>query len=876
MPPFLDEKIDLGEIAEAEQRVGFLLAFGRDFAGAEIFYTRAASSYDLAGRQEMAVHCRQKIRGLALRAAGDVNEAVRQVQDSLDHAEVDRCGLLADLGELLLSAGDAFEAERRLLAAEEALRKIAPESPSAEEILDAACASADLSGRSSLTFKIHDLDRRLCSNLAFLFRTRRPETAQRYAARLEEILAAEPSPEALEKRWQEARFAEMPDDPLPGLDQKPMFAELRQVLGEEAVRQQFGDLEEQMAAGERSYRQRAAELRQATATLGLAGMIDPAHIASGLDQVAVEDAALPAGAPRDILLRRVDELEAQARQIGSPDLVATALVRRVTALWSAGREEEALVAIEAGLEEAERTSPMGAAVALLGFAARIQAGRNAWQAVDAACARGIEHVETHRARVSSPYLQSAYLAPRIELYSLGVRAALELGRTEEALDRADRSKCRAILGYSRQTERPAGESATAFRRACQDVNTAAAAGAVPAELRLRRQMAWERLFLERARRGAGEIPEGVALEAVQETLAADEAILYYYWVGERELLIAVLGRETVRSEVRSLSAAERETVERFSHPPVADRRGAQDDEPFSLPEVLPIDDWLALLAPILLPTADAFAGKRKLLVSPHRQLHMVPFHALPWDGGVLIRRFSLLLVPNLGSLLLRRARSEATTVVAIGVEQGKAADVKIRLQFLKEAEAEARDIARIYHERGLPVVLLTGETARESYLQGLVRAGALTSVGCLHIASHGSNVEEDSPMESCLFLNDGPLEGIEIADWRLNADLVVLSACYSGKRPVAGRGLRELPGDEMFGLQAAFFAAGVRSVLGALWPAGDRVAREVMTAFHRHRAGGAAPEDALRLAVLGFLDEGQGRSKTFAWAPFFVVALGRG
>src|SRR6266699_3222337 len=64
---------------------------------------------------------------------------------------------------------------------------------------------------------------------------------------------------------------------------------------------------------------------------------------------------------------------------------------------------------------------------------------------------------------------------------------------------------------------------------------------------------------------------------------------------------------------------------------------------------------------------------------------------------------------------------------------------------------------------------------------------------------------------------------MEIANWQLRANLVVLSACCSGQRPISGRWMEELPGDELFGLQSAFFMAGARRMLSCLWPVDDAV-----------------------------------------------------
>jgi CHAT domain-containing protein len=80
-----------------------------------------------------------------------------------------------------------------------------------------------------------------------------------------------------------------------------------------------------------------------------------------------------------------------------------------------------------------------------------------------------------------------------------------------------------------------------------------------------------------------------------------------------------------------------------------------------------------------------------------------------------------------------------------------------------------------------------GPDATESFLRESAQTGELGEFTCLHFACHGTNVDNNTPMESRLFLRDSILEGLEIANWRLGAQLVVLSACCSGQRAIKGR-----------------------------------------------------------------------------------------
>jgi CHAT domain-containing protein len=132
----------------------------------------------------------------------------------------------------------------------------------------------------------------------------------------------------------------------------------------------------------------------------------------------------------------------------------------------------------------------------------------------------------------------------------------------------------------------------------------------------------------------------------------------------------------------------------------------------------------------------------------------------------------------------------------------------------------------------------------------------------------------DDPLQACLFLRDGALTGWEISAMPLHAELVVLAACHSGQRSIAGRGLDKLPGDDIFGLQAVLFEAGVNMLLGALWPVEDTTSQAIVVDFHRAYASGDPPADALAVAIRNHLAQAERKQQVFYWAPFFVSSLG--
>jgi CHAT domain-containing protein len=85
--------------------------------------------------------------------------------------------------------------------------------------------------------------------------------------------------------------------------------------------------------------------------------------------------------------------------------------------------------------------------------------------------------------------------------------------------------------------------------------------------------------------------------------------------------------------------------------------------------------------------------------------------------------------------------------------------------------------------------------------------------------------------------------------------------------------LTRLPGDDLFGLQAVLFEAGVGTLLGALWPVDDASARAILVDFHRVYAAGAEPDAALQSALKAHLASPDRRHTRFDWAPFFLTSL---
>jgi CHAT domain-containing protein len=134
----------------------------------------------------------------------------------------------------------------------------------------------------------------------------------------------------------------------------------------------------------------------------------------------------------------------------------------------------------------------------------------------------------------------------------------------------------------------------------------------------------------------------------------------------------------------------------------------------------------------------------------------------------------------------------------------------------------------------------------------------------LHLATHGE-FRADNPLFSGLALAGGWLTTLDIFNLHLNADLVTLSACQTGRSLVGG-------GDELFGLMRAFLAAGAASLVATFWTVEDRATARLMAHFYERLSSGESKGAALRHAQLQFLAEGADEvyRHPYFWAPFFL------
>jgi CHAT domain-containing protein len=142
---------------------------------------------------------------------------------------------------------------------------------------------------------------------------------------------------------------------------------------------------------------------------------------------------------------------------------------------------------------------------------------------------------------------------------------------------------------------------------------------------------------------------------------------------------------------------------------------------------------------------------------------------------------------------------------------------------------------------------LLGSDASEQRLHELARGGKLKDFRFIHLATHGI-VDSENPERSRLLLSrdrlpdlrDTPVgrkpytNELTVGDirenWRLDADLVVLSSCHTALG-------RQAKGDGILGFAQAFLQCGARAVVLSRWEAEDTATALLMLRFYENLLG---------------------------------------
>lgn len=286
------------------------------------------------------------------------------------------------------------------------------------------------------------------------------------------------------------------------------------------------------------------------------------------------------------------------------------------------------------------------------------------------------------------------------------------------------------------------------------------------------------------------------------------------------------------------------------------------------------DAQIKEISNMLFPTGvfEIIKGKEKLIIVPHSVMHYLPFSLLiNKNGDYLVNHYEIRTEPSASVWKLCHDKIDTAgkflTAYALGSAEMKLQDagagVTRETLFLSEevirggfaplpaTEGEVKEIAGLYSDNNI----LIGRDMNFNGVKDSIDKGNL-----VHFATHGV-LDSDHPLFSGLVLSDEILSVSDIFAMKLNANLVVLSACNTGIGRMSS-------GDEILGITRAFMYAGTPTVIASLWSVSDESTAILMKNFYKRLKEGNTAAASLRAAQIDLMKE---FPQPFYWAPFIVT-----
>jgi CHAT domain-containing protein len=211
------------------------------------------------------------------------------------------------------------------------------------------------------------------------------------------------------------------------------------------------------------------------------------------------------------------------------------------------------------------------------------------------------------------------------------------------------------------------------------------------------------------------------------------------------------------------------------------------------------------------------------------------------------------------------ATSEAWGKTTRGSTQGQ----ELVYPPIEETEVEVRAIAGLMGIKPSSPDVLLNLQANETFL----KKSPLQDYRYLHFATHADLPGKVQGIKEPFILlgqvgnqsgDNGFLTLSKVLDLKLKAQMVVLSACVTGRGKV-------MEGEGVANFARAFQHAGAKSVLVSLWPVASDEAVEYMTLFYGHLKDGKSRLEALQLARRAIKAK---YPQPFFWAVFILHGEG--
>jgi CHAT domain-containing protein/tetratricopeptide (TPR) repeat protein len=363
---------------------------------------------------------------------------------------------------------------------------------------------------------------------------------------------------------------------------------------------------------------------------------------------------------------------------------------------------------------------------------------------------------------------------------------------------------------------------------------------------------WHKLLVHNADYARDAALWQVQAETGQDALPAQTALLEYFVVNDRLVAFIVTGEgvRAVRLDCTLTQVRQALDLLQMNLHLAARSKSRPDSRLLKNVQgrLYQLYEW------VFAPLATWLPPQQSLIIVPHSALHYLPFHALYNGTAYLIEERELRYLP--GSSFLRYCRRDPSVqpsnrrFVYANSWHGR----------IPSTLHEGAAIAQVFG-----ITALTNDEIGQAELQR-----SMADAQIVHLATHG-DFRADNPLFSGLWIGDGWLTTLDIFNMRLNASLVTLSGCQTGRNVVQA-------GDELAGLMRAFLSAGAASLILSLWSVEDEATAQLMQSFYQYLTAGEGKGAALRSAQLAFIRgawaPGGGAANwqhPFYWAPFFLV-----
>lgn len=313
----------------------------------------------------------------------------------------------------------------------------------------------------------------------------------------------------------------------------------------------------------------------------------------------------------------------------------------------------------------------------------------------------------------------------------------------------------------------------------------------------------------------------------------------------------------------------------------------------------------------LSPVQSLLNSKKNIIISPSNQLNYLPFEAfIAPNGKYLIETHNVKYIPSVSVWKIlkdRNYRPDRKPALAMGGAiyqpsgnvKGTARGIddffaisesinrKIeRRNFNFKTELEQMGFGGASYLQGTldevlyvgqidpEIKVVTGMDMKESYIKRLNSTGELKNYKIIMLSSHGFTTDIIPEFSGVMMSQPNGGDGNEdtfllapeIAEFKLEADLAILSACDTGLGALVG-------GEGVNGLNSAFLVAGANNTLLSLWAVDDySTALTMKNLFRLMLKENMDSFEAINL-IKRAMAKGEGGEKYSApmyWAPFVL------